>query len=104
MSGNIVVPPRSAVTLDVVEGNLQVGDGATIKGSGFPPKVKVSGRVYCKGHCTFECNLQAEGFEGEEDITILGDLEIKNNVRIKDGRLEVDGKMTASTVDVDERL
>lgn len=104
MSGNVVVRPRSTVTLDVVEGNLKVGDGATIKGVGTPSKVKVSGMVYCEGHCTFECNLQAESFKGEEDITILGDLEIKNGICVKDGRLEVAGKMTAGNVDVDERL
>lgn len=34
---------------------------------------------------TFECNLQAENLEAEGDVTVHGDLEIRDNVEEEDG-------------------
>ncbi|NIV44866.1 hypothetical protein GWN49_08355, partial [Candidatus Bathyarchaeota archaeon] len=89
------------MTLDFVEGDLIIGRGATIDGSGTPPTVKVSGTVYCEGDNIFECNLSAENLEAEDDVTIHGDLETRKYVEVEDGRLEVHGKMTGNRADVD---
>jgi cytoskeletal protein CcmA (bactofilin family) len=98
------VPARSTVALDVVEGDLQIGERAIVKGTGTPPKVKVLGIVNCQGHCVFECNLQAEGLEAENDVIVKGNLEIENSIKVEDGFLEVDGNITARRIDVEKRL
>ncbi len=103
MSGN-VVPAKSTVTLNVVEGDLEVGRRAVVKGEGVPPKVRVSGTVYVEGDCIFECSLYAENLDGEDDVTVYGDLEVGSRVSIEDGRLVVSGNMTAKRVDVDRSL
>jgi len=101
MNRKTSVPPRSKMTLGFVEGDLAIGRRAIIDGSGTPPAVKVSGTVYCEGDNTFECNLSAENLEAEDDVTIHGDLETENYVKVEDGRLEVYGKMTGKSADVD---
>lgn len=103
MSEN-VVPPKSTVTLSSVEGDLEVGRRAVVKGEGSPPAVAVSGTVYAEGDCVFDCSLSAENLDGEDDITINGSLEVRNRVKIEDGRLVVSGDMSAKRVDVDKSL
>jgi len=68
------VPARSPITLDVVNGDLTLGQDATVKGTENPQAIKVNGTIYCKGLDTFECNVTAEGFEAEEKVTIHGNL------------------------------
>ena len=104
MSRKISVPSRSKTTLDFVEGDLLVGRRAVIDGTGTPPTVKVSGTVYCEGDNIFDCNLSAENLEAEDNVTVHGDLEIENDIKVEDGRLEVYGKMTAKRVDIDAAL
>ena len=94
------VPSGGAVTLKSVEGDLEVGRHATIKGE----KVTISGTVYCEGNCTFEGSLSAENLEGEDDITINGDLDISDRVSIEDGHLTVLGSLKAKRVEVDHGL
>jgi len=68
------VPARSTITLDVVNGDLTLGQDATVKGTENPQAIKVNGTIYCEGLDTFECNVTAEGFEAEEKVTIHGNL------------------------------
>jgi cytoskeletal protein CcmA (bactofilin family) len=104
MNNKISVPSRSTVTLDFVDGDLNVGSHAVVEGTGSPPTVRVSGTVYCEEEATFECNLQAGSLEAEDNVTIRGDLTVEDDVDVSDGRLEVHGKMTANHIDVDEAL
>ncbi len=104
MSRRMVVPSKSTITLGFVEGDLIIGRGTTIRGEGVPPKLSVSGTVQCGEDCTFECDLLAENLEGEGDVLIHGELEIKGHVKIRDGRLNVTGRMTAKRVNVDKSL
>ena len=99
-----IVPPKSTVTLSSVEGDLEVGRRAVVKGEGSPPKVVVSGTVYVEGDCVFDCSLSAENLDGEDDVTVNGDLDVRNRVHIEDGRLVVSGSMNAKRVDVDRSL
>ncbi|MDH5447755.1 MAG: hypothetical protein OEY24_01215 [Candidatus Bathyarchaeota archaeon] len=110
-----VVSPRSTVTLNIVEGDLEVGSHAVVKGEGTPPKVAVSGTVYVEGGCVFECSLSAENLDArgcmhigwksrEDEVTVEGDLGIRNRVNIEDGCLVVFGNMTAKRVNVDRSL
>lgn len=99
-----VVPQKSTVTLSSVDGDLEVGRGAVVKGEGSPPKVMVTGTVYVEGDCVFDCNLTAENLNGEDDVSVKGDLEVRNRVNIDDGRLVVSGNMKAERVDVDKSL
>lgn len=68
------VPARSTITLAVVNGDLTLGQDATVKGTENPQAIKVNGTIYCEGLDTFECNVTAEGFEAEEKATIHGNL------------------------------
>ncbi len=68
------VPARSTITLDVVNGDLTLGQDATVKGTENPQAIKVNGTIYCEGLDTFECNVTAEGFEAEEKVSIHGNL------------------------------
>ena len=99
-----MVPPKSTVTLSSVEGDLEVGRRAVVKGEGSPPTVAVSGTVYVEGDCVFDCNLSAENLDGEDDVTIKGELEVRNRVKIEDGRLVVSGDMKAKRVEIDKSL
>jgi hypothetical protein len=74
MGDNMSVPARSPITLDVVNGDLTLGQDATVKGTENPQAIKVNGTIYCEGLDTFECNVTAEGFEAEEKVTIHGNL------------------------------
>jgi hypothetical protein len=74
MGDNMSVPARSPITLDVVNGDLTLGQDATVKGTENPQAIKVNGTIYCEGLDTFECNMTAEGFEAEEKVTIHGNL------------------------------
>ena len=103
MSGR-TVPSRSTVVLDTVEGDLEVGEHTVVKGKDAASRVAVSGTVYFEGDCVFECSLAAENLDGENDITVKGDLEVRNRVKIEDGRLTVLGRMTAKKVDVDRSV
>ena len=59
-SSRVSIPSGTTVTLDVVNGDLEIGEHVTVKGSGTPPRVKVYGAVYCEGHNTFDCTLSAQ--------------------------------------------
>jgi hypothetical protein len=74
MGDNMSVPARSTITLDVVNGDLTLGQDTTVKGTGNPQTIKVNGTIYCEGLDTFECNVTSEGFEAEEKVTIHGNL------------------------------
>jgi len=105
MSTDITVPSESTITLGFVDGDLTVGRNATIKGEGTPPNVNVSGTIAIRGDCTFECNVSAEGFEGEHgDVTVQGDLEMKGDIEIQRGRLNVERTLKASNVDIGKSL
>ena len=104
MSDRTSVPSRSMVTLCNVNGDLEVGRHATVRGSSSPPKVTVSGTVHCEGDDTFECSLSAESLEAEDNVIVHGDLEIRDKVEVEDGSLEVKGNMTATKADVDNTL
>jgi len=104
MNSKISVPPRSTLTLDFVDGDLNVGARAVVRGTGSPAAVKAGGTVYCEEDVNFECSLSARSLEAEGNITIHGDLIIEEDVEVSDGRLEVHGKMTANHIDVEEAL
>jgi len=113
MSQN-TVPSGSTATLHIVEGDLKVGKNALVRGSGTPPIVTVSGSVQCQGDCLFECSLVAQNLLADGYVVVKGDLEVKERVKIGNGigfgwvhgkaMLNVEGKMTARTVDIDNRL
>ena len=92
------------MTLSVVEGDLVIGRQATVKGKGMPPKVTVLGVVKCSEGSVFQCSLSAESFEGEGDIVIQGDLETKDQVKMKAGHLSITGKVKAKKIDADSDL
>lgn len=104
MNNKISVPPRSTETLDIVNGDLLMGRNAIVKGTGTPPKLKVSGTVRCEGGNILECDLSTENLEAEENVIIHGNLEVEDTVEVENGRLEVYGKMTAKHIDIDEAL
>lgn len=109
-----IIPSGTTTTLHVVEGDLEVGKHAVVKGTGIPPKVSVSGSVHCRDDCLFECSLMAENLFGDGYVVIRGDLEVKELVKIGNGfgfgwahgkaMLNVEGKMTAKMVDVENKL
>jgi cytoskeletal protein CcmA (bactofilin family) len=92
------------LTLSVVEGDLVIGRQATVKGKNMPPKVTVLGVVKCSEGAVFQCSLSAESFEGEGDIVIQGDLEVKDRIRMDIGHLSITGKVKAKKIDVDSDL
>lgn len=104
MNSKISAPPRSTLTLDFVDGDLNVGARAVVRGTGSPAAVKAVGTVYCEEDVNFECSLSARNLEAEGNITIHGDLIIEEDVKVSDGRLEVHGKMTTNHIDVEEAL
>jgi predicted acyltransferase (DUF342 family) len=104
MKSNVSVPPGGVITIGDVDGDLEVGRRATVKASAPQSKIIVKGRVYCAGDDTFEASLQAEGFEAEQDVVVLGDLEVTDEVEVDDGRLEVYGNMIAEDVDISDML
>jgi hypothetical protein len=95
MPKNNVVPSGSSLTLSGVEGDLVIGRQATVKGKGMPPKVTILDVVKCSEGSVFQCSLSAESFEGEGDIVIQGDLETKDQVKMKAGHLSITGKVKA---------
>ena len=110
MSQDREVPPASTVALGSVEGDLNVGKDAIIRGEGTPPNVSVSGTVSCSGDCTFECSLHARNLEARGNVDIHGDLEVEERVRVRSalfgdgGLLSVEGNMRARRVGVDRKL
>jgi len=104
MSDDVRVTRKGVMELEFVDGNLMLESRATVKGKGAPQKITVSGTVYCEGNNTFYGAVIANNFEAEDNVVIHGDLQVKNRVEVKDGRLEVYGKMAAKRVDVDEAL
>src|SRR4030042_4566878 len=104
MNGETSIPPRSTITLDVINGDLEIGKHTIVRGTGNPPAVKVNGTGHCEGHNTFECSLFARELTAEDSVTIQGDLEVEEDIEIEDGRLEVYGRMKAEDVDVDDAV
>jgi cytoskeletal protein CcmA (bactofilin family) len=104
MGERMSVPARSTITLGNVDGDLEVGEHAVVKGTGIPPAIKAGGTICCAGHNKFECNVTAESFEAEGNVAVHGDLDVKGNIEIEDGSLEVYGKMNAQDIDVDDKL
>lgn len=104
MNEKKTIRSSNTITLDVVDGDLELDRQATVKGSGVPPKVKVCGTVHCSGDTIFDGDLSAENLEAESTVVIHGDLEILNTVEVEDGRLEVHGNVSAKHVDVDDAI
>src|SRR4030043_116678 len=104
MTGRITAPSNTTMTLDEVNGDLEIGKHVTVKGTGSPPTVKVNGTVYCEGHDTFECTLSAKELEAEDSVTVQGDLEVKGEVTADSievgGSLSVDAKVEADNIDI----
>lgn len=104
MSSKISIPSRTTVTLDSVDGDLEIGKHTIVNAHGTPATLKVAGTVHCEGDNTFECTLVAANLEAEGSVVIHGDLQIEHDVEVEDGSLEVHGVMNAEDVDVDETL
>lgn len=94
MSGKCV-PRGSTATFKSVEGDLEVSRHAVVKGEGSPPEVEVSGTIYVNDDCVFDCNLSGENLEGEGEVTVKGNVEIRNRIDVDDGRLHVSGNLSA---------
>ena len=77
----ISVPPRSTLTLDSVDGDLETCKHATVKGTEPNATLKVSGTVYCEGDNNYECNLSAHSLQAEDNVTIHGDLEVTGDIK-----------------------
>jgi len=109
MTKDIVVSSSSTQTLGIVEGDLVIGEEATVKGEGMPPRINVTGTVRCRGNCTLDCSLSAENMVGKGDITVNGDLEVGGYVSIRTwgfgkSSLNVLGSMSAKKVEVEAHL
>ena len=99
------VEDGATITLEPVEGTLIVGRHATVRGGGHPPVLEVSGPVKCLGPCVFECSLKARRLEARRGpIEVLGDLEVEDRVKVRNGSLEVSGSAGARLFEVEGEL
>jgi len=94
----VVIQAGEKKTLDYVDGNLHLKRHAKVKGKGEPPKLRVSGNIYCDGKNIFDCSVSAKSLEAEDDVTVRGDLEIEDGIEVEDGKLEVEGNLKAEHV------
>lgn len=90
--------------IDVVEGNLLVGEGATLKAKSGN-KIFVNGRVDFEGDADILSSLEAKELWGEDcRIKISGDLTVTESIHLEDGDLIIEGQLVAGDVDVDRRV
>jgi hypothetical protein len=85
MSNKTSIPSRTTVTLDAVNGDLEIGRHTVVNAHGTSATLRVSGTVHCEGDNTFECTLLAENLEAEGSIVIRGNLQVEDAVEVEDG-------------------
>lgn len=100
MASKVTAPSHTTLTVETVDGDMEIGKHVIVRGTGSPPTVRVNGTVYCEGHDTFECALSAKELNAEDSVTVQGDLNVDGDVEVEDGRLTVYGNMTAKSADV----
>ena len=102
MSEDVVVPKRAIKEINSVNGNLIVNE-ATVKASNLEKMIAVSGDTRCHGDCTFEGNLKTYFlYVDDGDLEIKGNLIVERKIRVKKGRLKVDGNLISPKVEVDK--
>lgn len=102
MSEDVVVPKRAIKEIDSVNGNLIVNE-ATIKPSNLEKMITVSGDTRCHGDCTIEGTLKTYYlFVDGGDLEVKGNLHVERKIRVKKGRLRVDGNVISPKVEVDK--
>jgi cytoskeletal protein CcmA (bactofilin family) len=90
--------------IDVVEGDLLVGDGATVKAKSGE-RVVVKGKVEFEGDSDVLSSLEARDLRGKRcRVNISGDLIVSGSIYIEDGDLVTEGQLVAKDVDVDRRV
>jgi cytoskeletal protein CcmA (bactofilin family) len=100
----IRVPRGAHKNFGEVDGDLIVND-ATVRADPPGGVIKVSGVTECKDNCRFESSLETTELRGSSgDILVEGDLIASRLVRLKRGRLDVDGNLVSPKIYVDDRV
>ncbi len=104
MTEDVVIPRRGRMELDSIEGNL-VMDKGSVSATQPGGTIRVSGATECKDDCIFESSLATSELTGRNgDIVVKGDLNVENSIKIRRGRLFVEGSMTAKRMEVDKQV
>jgi len=102
--GSVNVNSGSVESLDRVDGDLVLAEGARVKARDGR-RVEVGGSIQFEGNCVFECSLAANSVRGEDgELVVEGDLSVVKTIRIQEGSLEVGGNLTAETIEVDKEV
>jgi cytoskeletal protein CcmA (bactofilin family) len=98
------VPRGTHKHIDEVDGDLIVND-ATVSAETPGGVIKVHGVTECRDDCRFESSLETTELRGSSgDILVQGDLTATRLVKLKRGRLEVDGNLVTPKIDVDKSV
>jgi len=93
------------IKLGHIKGDVKVENCRTI----FPEKgneIVIDGELFIRGDTVFEGSLKAEYLEidGRNTTEIHGDLVVARSVRVKNGKLEIEGSATANKFEVGAAL
>ncbi len=104
MTEDVVIPRRGRMELDSIEGNL-IMDKGTVSAAQLGGIIHVSGATECKDDCLFESSLTTSELTGRNgNIVVKGDLNVENSIKIRRGRLFVEGSLTAKRMEVDKQV
>jgi cytoskeletal protein CcmA (bactofilin family) len=98
------VPRGAHKQIDEVDGDLIVYD-ATVRASTPGGVIIVHGVTECNDDCIFESSLETTELRGSSgDILVKGDLKATRLVKLKSGRLEVDGNLVTPKIEGDRSV
>ncbi len=104
MPEEVRVPRGAHKHIDEVDGDLIVY-GATVRAETPGGVIKVHGVTECKDDCRFESSLETTELRGSSgDILVEGDLKATRMVKLKRGRLEVEGNLVSPKIEVDKSV
>lgn len=97
------VPQGTNVNLELVEGDLSVGNNATITSE--RGKVVVTGETTFHGSASVDCGLESENLRVERSgrLRVNGDLSVKMSLDVSNS-VEVSGTLKAESIDVGGRV
>lgn len=93
------IPRGQTVTLDMIDGSLNIGNNATIQASNGK-KVTVTQGIYLEGKAYVNCDLECESIESGIFLSKIGEINASSNrARLEltgryVGKLEVNGDLT----------
>jgi cytoskeletal protein CcmA (bactofilin family) len=102
MAGDVKIKDRREI-LGTVEGDLTLENAAVLSDSS-DNTVTVTGTTRCRGECTFNCNLKTSSLEGDDADILAENLVADRWIRIKRGRLRVDGSCSAESAEVENSI